>query len=358
MGKTDANLPTTSLGDRNSRNKATWKDPMKMTFGNAFPAFSIAVLLLLPSANGQETANGQEAGKAVASDNAQSAAPAYEIPEREKPFWESAQKFVDAYAKRDTKSIGELFTEDAEFHDEFGDRTEGRDAIVTMFQEVFDSSPDAIVDEIVIERVRMITDTVALEEGIVFTSEAPGEARNQSRYVALHTKGEDGLWRINSLKDFPRQEVGRGEQLEQLAWLIGDWVNEDNDSVVHTSCGWTEDGNYLLRRFTIRTHDGREMSGVQRVGWDPARKKLRSWTFDSEGGFFSGLWTKDGPQWLLTSAGVTASGDTVTATTVYNVIDDEMVTWQYRSLIVAGDVREAMEPVTMVKRPPAPSDDK
>ena len=44
------------------------------------------------------------------------------------------------------------------------------------------------------------------------------------------------------------------------------------------------------------------------VFWDPALKKLRSWTFDSEGGFFNGLWTKDGNQWLLTSAGVKADG--------------------------------------------------
>ena len=97
------------------------------------------------------------------------------------------------------------------------------------------------------------------------------------------------------------------------------------------------------------------MSGVQRIGWDPARKKIRSWTFDSHGGFFSGLWTKHDKQWLLNSAGVTADGETVTATSAYTLHDAEMVTWQYRNLIVAGDVREDMEPITMVKRPPPPT---
>ena len=331
---------------------------MKTTNSSVLPLLAMATCLAATSASSQEQ-TAQSPAQSVPSDASavQSVVVSDEIPEIEKPFWTSAQNFVDAYAKRDSASIGEMFTEDAEFHDEFGERTVGRADIVAMFQDVFDTSPNALIDEIILERIRMITDTVAMEEGLVFSISAPGEARTQSRYVAVHTKEEDGVWRINSLKDFPRQPADRQEQLQQLAWLIGDWVNEDSDSVVHTTCGWSDDGNYLLRRFTIQTHDGREMNGVQRIGWDAARKKIRSWTFDSQGGFFNGLWTKHDQQWILTSAGVTAGGDTVTGTSVYNIIDEEMVTWQYQSLIIAGDVREDIDPVTMVKRPPLPRSD-
>ena len=261
---------------------------------------------------------------------------------------------MDAYAKRDATAIGDLFTEDAEFYDEFGEQTNGRDAIVAMFQDVFDSAAEAVVDEIRIERVRHVTEAVALEEGVVISTEFANGPRYQSRYVALHTKGEDGRWRINTLKDYPRESTNRREQLEQLAWFVGEWVNEDSNSVVHTRCDWSEGGNYLLREFTIQTYDGSAMSGEQRIGWDPSLKKLRSWTFDSEGGFFNGLWTRDGDQWLLTSAGVTAEGETVTGTSVYTRVDDEMITWHYRSLIVGGEVRSDSELVTMVKRPPMP----
>jgi uncharacterized protein (TIGR02246 family) len=279
-----------------------------------------------------------------------------QIPTEEKPFWDSAQSFVDAYAKRDSAAIGLLFTEDAEFYDEFGELTEGRDAISAMFQDVFDAAADALIDEIRIERVRRITDAVALEEGVVVSSESADSPRYQSRYVALHTKGKDGTWRINTLKDYPRENVSRRDQLQQLAWLVGEWVNEDSNTVVHTRCDWSADGNYLLRDFTVQTQDGREMNGTQRIGWDPALKKLRSWTFDSEGGFFSGLWTRDGNRWLLTSAGVAADGRTVTATSVYTFVDREMITWQCRSLIVGGEVRSDSDPVTMVQRPPAPQE--
>jgi uncharacterized protein (TIGR02246 family) len=281
--------------------------------------------------------------------------PPIEVAEEHKPFLASAQAFVDAYAKRDSEAIGNMFTANAEFLDEFGELTQGREAIVAVFDNVFRNSQNATIDEIAIERIRKITDRVVLEEGVVFTAESSDHVRTQSRYVALHTLEPDGKWRINSLKNLPTSNVSRKEQLEQLSWLTGNWVNEDDDSVVHTTCNWSEDGNYLLRRFSVQTRDGNEMNGVQRIGWDPARKKIRSWTFDSHGGFFSGLWTKHDKQWLLNSAGVTANGETVTATSAYTLHDAEMVTWQYRSLIVAGNVRENMEPITMVKRPPPPT---
>jgi len=281
--------------------------------------------------------------------------PSIEVAEEHKPFLASAQAFVDAYAKGDAAAIGNMFTADAEFLDEFGELTQGREAIIAVFDNVFRNSENATIDEIAIERIRKITDRVVMEEGVVLAAESPDHVRTQSRYVALHTLEADGKWRINSLKNLPASTVGRKEQLEQLSWLTGNWVNEDDNSVVHTTCSWSEDGNYLLRRFNVQTRDGSEMNGVQRIGWDPARKKIRSWTFDSHGGFFSGLWTKHGKEWLLTSAGVTASGETVTATTAYTLHDAEMVTWQYRSLIVAGSVQENMEPITMVKRPPPPT---
>ena len=87
--------------------------------------------------------------------------------------------------------------------------TLGRDAIVKSFQEVFDNTPDALVDEIAIERVRFITSTVALEEGVVATTAYRGGARELSRYIALHVKGRDGEWRINTLKDYTRDKGTR-----------------------------------------------------------------------------------------------------------------------------------------------------
>ncbi len=276
------------------------------------------------------------------------------IPDDEKPFWESAQKFLDAYALKDAKLIGDLFAEDAEFLDELGVRSEGREAIVNRFSEAFADSPDALIESISIDKIKQLGNDVALEEGTVVSSVSPQAPRSITRYAAIHRKNTEGVWLIAVLKDFPREDLGRQEQLDQLSWLIGEWINEESDAQVYTACRWSDDGNYLLREFKVRTSDDRELSGVQRIGWDPINKKLRSWTFDSAGGFFNGFWTKTDSGWLLTSDGVSAEGESVTSTSVYKIVDAEMITWQYQNLILGDVVQGEVAPITMVRKPPEP----
>lgn len=277
-----------------------------------------------------------------------------EIPAAEKPFWASAQAFADAYAKRDAVAIGELFTEDAEFFDEFGVRTEGRKQIVEMYREVFKSSPEALIDEIMIERIRSLSKNVTLEEGYVVASESAGGPKFRNRYVAMHTLGEDGVWRINTLKDYPRAPGGRREQLAQLEWMLGEWVDQNAASISHTTCMWSDDENFLIRKFNIQTFDGQEFRGEQRIGWDAAANKIRSWTFDAQGGFLNGIWTRDGNTWIVNTEGVNAEGLKVVGTSVYTMVDSEMIRWQNSQMIVGDEVRPSGRTVTMVRRPPAP----
>ncbi len=305
----------------------------------------LTALLLLPAALTSEwvVAQGQEPADQ----------PAFSIPDNEKPFWEAAQKFVDAYAARDAAAIGAMFTDDAEIFDEFGEVTLGQDAIVEMYQQVFEEFPEASISEINLNKVRHITDNVAIEEGRVVSSAGGGETPSTSRYVAIHVR-EEGVWRIDMLKNFAQEGLSRSEHLERLSWLVGEWISEDEESVVHTECNWSDDGNYLLRQFTVRIAGDDVMSGVQRLGWDPVRKQIRSWTFDSQGGFVQGNWKQNNNQWIVVSNGVNSDGETASGTAIYTIIDAEMITWQYRNLVVGNEIREDIEPIVMIRRPPAP----
>ncbi|HSG72180.1 MAG TPA: SgcJ/EcaC family oxidoreductase, partial [Planctomycetaceae bacterium] len=278
----------------------------------------------------------------------------FEVPADEQPFWDSAKKFLDAYAARDANALGDLFTEDAEFFDEFGELTQGRADIVALFEQVFENSPEAALEEIILNRVRYITPTVAMEQGETIATDVPGGPRFSSRYVAIHVKGADGVWRMNTLKDYPRESGDKNERLDQLEWLIGDWVNEGAGRTVSTTCEWSEDGNYLLRKYQIENSQGVHMNGVQRIGWDPVRRQLRSWSFDSEGGYAEGYWIRNEDRWIVTSSGYTSDGDAVQATAVYVIQSDERLTWGFTSLVVGNDVQEVVEPVIMVRKPPAP----
>ena len=79
----------------------------------------------------------------------------------------------------------------------------------------------------------------------------------------------------------------------QLEWLVGDWVDEGDHGVVHTTCRWSDDKSFLLREFTIKVPGQPISSGAQRIGWDAGREQFRSWVFDSDGGHSEGLWTED-----------------------------------------------------------------
>ena len=58
-------------------------------------------------------------------------------------------------------------------------------------------------------------------------------------------------------------------------------------------------------------------SGTQMFGKDNADGGIRSWVFQSDGGFGDGLWTRDGKKWTVDFAGVTAEGKKLSATVVY-----------------------------------------
>ena len=68
--------------------------------------------------------------------------------------------------------------------------------------------------------------------------------------------------------------------------------------------------------------------GTQWIGWDPAGKHIRSWSFDSGGGFGEGAWSKDGSRWTMKTTSTLRDGKKVTATNVITKVDDEHLTWQ------------------------------
>ena len=90
--------------------------------------------------------------------------------------------------------------------------------------------------------------------------------------------------------------------------MVGDWIDEGADSVVRLHCQWSEDENFLFRTFTVKRQGKPVMTVTQRIGWDPVARQVRSWEFDSEGGFGEGKWSRDGERWVVKSHGRPARG--------------------------------------------------
>ena len=81
----------------------------------------------------------------------------------------------------------------------------------------------------------------------------------------------------------------------------------DNGSVeVHGK--WMNDKRFISRSFQVRGKEGYQLDGTQIVGWDPSAGVIRSWSFDSEGGWEQAVWSRDGERWLVRVSAVLPDG--------------------------------------------------
>jgi hypothetical protein len=74
----------------------------------------------------------------------------------------------------------------------------------------------------------------------------------------------------------------------------------------------------------------------QRVGWDPHRGVIRSWVFDSAGGFGDAVWRRDGKRWVTSVEGVLPDGGAGRSTNVYEFVDPNTFVWRSTDRDVDG----------------------
>ncbi len=263
------------------------------------------------------------------------------------------ESFVKAYGKANAKAVAAHFTADAEYVDELGNVSQGRDAIEKSLHDFFAEHP-ACKLEMNINTIRFISPGVAVEDGSTTIVHRENSATIESHYTTVHVK-TDGKWLAASVRDHaPKDRKQHRAQLQQLDWLVGDWVDEGHDSIVHFSCQPVDNGNFLLRKFSIQVAGREAMSGTQRIGFDPLTGKLRAWIFDSEGAYSDGLWHRDGDNWVLKSTGVTADGQTASSTSIYTFVNEHTMTWQSVHHEIAGIRQPDSEVVTVVRQAPTP----
>lgn len=269
---------------------------------------------------------------------------------------ESADRFVVNYNKHDSKSAAADFTPTAEFVTESGTAIRGRDAIERHFAAVFTNLPEARLD-LQIESVRLVTSDVAVEEGRVEFVAGSGMPVETSRYVALHVF-QNGRWWLARTRDFSTMPatLSNHDRLHELEWLIGEWLEEGENTLVATSCQWNGNRNYLMQEFTIRVGTEPAITGSTRIGWDPLTKQIKSWTFDSDGGYSEALWTRGQDQWVLKSRGVTHLGRSYSGTSILRRVNHATLSWESRDRVEGGVLAADRGPLLVKRRPPPPGE--
>ena len=258
----------------------------------------------------------------------------------------------DVSDARDAKALGELFTPDAEIEDEDGEVTRGRDAIVARFAKIFGEGESGTLG-VTADSLRFLGTDIAIEEGTASISTGADTPPRTNRYSVIYAR-QGGRWLHARIRDEQPDEVSPHEQLLQLAWMLGEWVNESDDGIVKTNCKWSGDGNFLLREFDVKVEGRIALRGTQRIGWDAQRKQFRMWVFDDRGGFAEGLLSRDGERWITRASGVRSDGQSVSTTNAFTALGKDRILWETLERTVGGEAVPGTDQYYLVRPAPLP----
>lgn len=264
---------------------------------------------------------------------------------------DSIAGYLNAINDRDAQRAATFWSTSGEWINEDGSRVRGQNNIAAALAKTFEQDPSGMQVTLRDLTIRIVTANVAVEDGVAVVS-IPGEQDSESHYSVVHVK-QNGSWKIDSVREtLTPTAPQRRSQLEKLSWLVGDWVDQlDGETEVRTSCAWTEGNKALRRSFQVESNDGVILSGTQVIVWDARLGKIRSWVFDSDGGFGNGVWEQqDSGIWTVDSEYQLGDGGVAASTNVYSKISDSGHEFYSVDRTVDGAAVPDTNPVRVSKR--------
>ena len=138
----------------------------------------------------------------------------------------------------------------------------------------------------------------AIVSGFLEVNENGELIQRNARKIEL--LNQNGQWYLNDVREVeiaPPPDVH--SDLKVLEWLIGNWKDKDQNVIITFTAKWDKYRNFIVQRFKMDVFDLEAMEGIQIIAWDPIENAIRSWVFDSDGGFGKGLWTKQDNGWRV-----------------------------------------------------------
>lgn len=257
--------------------------------------------------------------------------------------------YVEAYNRHDAKSLADHWSPDAVYLNRAtGEEVVGRAAIAEQFAALLKEQPELKL-EVNVESIQFISPNVAVEHGTTRLL-TPNAEPEEIAYTAIEVK-RDGKWLLDRVTDSTKDVVpSHYEQLKELGWMVGQWTSNSDNAEVELDCNWAKNQNFLTRAFKISVDGDTSFSGMQVIGWDPAAKTIRSWTFDSNGTFAEATWVQKGGRWFLRNRGTLADGRVATMTNVMKPVDANTFTWQTIERTAGGELLPNIDEIKIVRR--------
>jgi uncharacterized protein (TIGR02246 family) len=251
-------------------------------------------------------------------------------PDEEKAVRAAIESYTAAFNKGDLESLRAHFAADADFIDENGKKFTGGSTLADLCKQSLRELKGFTL-RTAITSLRMVRPDVAIADGRADLI-GPDGTTDSGRFTSIWTKTGD-KWLLNSVRDLPEspanEEAGPG-QLNQLEWVIGDWIHEQAGFTVRINARWALKRSFLLLEYTVKGKDGDDLTVTQYFGWDPLDRVIRSWFFDSQAGYGRGDWERQGNTWTAYLQGAISEGRSASSTNSITLLDDK--TFVFRSV--------------------------
>jgi len=276
----------------------------------------------------------------------------------------AAKDYERALDRGDGRALATFWTADGDIVDDAGRVHNGRESVAATTTPRDDATHAKI--EIREKSLRFLSADVAVEDGTVAVTPPSAAAASSGWFTALWVK-TDGEWKLGGLRESRIESPADAPKLADLEWMVGEWTATEEHPgraagdaatapagaaprpaagrpTIDVSVRWDAGRSFLLREMTI-TAPPAEQAGaerpvlrlMQRIGWDPLSRQLRSWSFSSDGGHGEGVWTRDGDAWIARTTAVTPDGTQTSSVTIYTVDGPDRCTWRSIPTHVGGE---------------------
>jgi uncharacterized protein (TIGR02246 family) len=281
----------------------------------------------------------------------------------QRPLQEIRKLFTEveeSFGRGDAKALAACWTPGGDFSGSTGERIEGRENIEKAFREFLAVRKNATL-KIQVVSARVANEGLALVDTLPEVKPPSADDAGDAILSMVLVK-RAGRWLIESARETAASRApAEPPHLKDLEWLVGNWADEDSPqhgSSVRSTCDWTANRAFLIRRFKVEGKGGVERAGTEVIGWDPRARRLRSWLFDTDGGFGENTWVRDGNRWLVRYSGTRPDGSEASATNILTIVDANTIVLQSKDRTAGSELQPEGPKITIKRQSAAPDLDK